>query len=272
MTIRSVCLATLAGLVLCSASYADSVLAPADAPIPLDAIPIAGIRVHEGMLDVDVRDLPLGHVFGEIERQAAVRFEAAPSVSESAVSEQFSDLPMAQGIKRLLAGQDYMIDHAPSRSAGEPAALIVRVLGESSRASRTAPPAGAPIPGSMDDPDDAAWQRAEQLTDLVDDADVATITAAVEQAIHDPHHTVRETALEVVEMMEEEDAPAQLVATVALSDDNPELRTAALDVLDILSDAHREVALQTFKQAVNDPDKDVQELAQDLIDSLESTD
>jgi hypothetical protein len=268
MNLRSVCIAAAAGLAVYSASYADSEVVPVQDPHTEAATPIAGVRVHQEFMDVDVRDVTLGDVFAEIERQAPVRFEAADSVHERAVSEKFSDLSIVQGIQRLLIGQDYMIDHAPSQSGEESTGLIVRVLGESSRASRPAPA----VPTPTDDPDQAAWQRADQLTELADDADVVTITAAVEQAIHDPHQTVREAALDVVEMMEDEEAPAQLVATVALHDSNPDLRTAALDVLDTLSDAHPEVALETFKQAVNDPDKDVQELAKDLVEALESKD
>ena len=103
-------------------------------------------------------------------------------------------------------------------------------------------------------------------------ADSATIAAAVEQAIHDPHDTVRETALEVIDGMMDEDAPVRLVAEVALRDDNPDLRVSALGVLDVLSDVHREVVLQTLGQAVNDRNEEVGELARDLIESLETDD
>lgn len=227
---------------------------------------IVDVRVHHELIDVDARGVTLGEVFGEIEGQSAIRFEAAQSIADRVVSARFADLPIVEGIQRLLAEQDYMIDHAPPPSAQESASLIVRVLGESSHAVRAAPRG----PTATEDADEAAWQRAQRLNDLAADADSATITAAVEQAIQDPHQAVREAALEVVEMMEEDDAPVLLVAEVALRDGNPDLRIAALDLLDALSDAHREVVLQTFRQAANDRHEEVKELARDLGDALET--
>jgi hypothetical protein len=259
-------LAAFTSWVLCIApiAFADPVLHYE--PATDRASPADGIDVRGALLDVDVQKVPLGEVFSEIERQSAVRFEVADSVYDQVVSERFSDLPLVQGIRRLLIGRDYMIDHTPPTSSQGPVSMIVRVLGDSRAASRV--PRPAPPPG--EDPDEAAWQRAQQLRELASDADASTMTVAVERAIRDPYDTVRETALELVEAMEEEQAPARLVAEVALHDANPQLRIAALDVLDFLSDVHRDVVFETLMLALNDPDEDVQELARDLFDALEA--
>ena len=104
----------------------------------------------------------LGDLLREIERQTAVRFEVADSTYGRLVSERFSDVPMVQGIQRLLTGQDYLIDHAPPQLAHESASMLVRVLGESSGASRITQHA----PTTAEDADEAAWRRAQQLSDL----------------------------------------------------------------------------------------------------------
>jgi hypothetical protein len=261
---RSICTTTIAGMLLCGLAGGSVALARDDAADER-AKPLAGVRVHQGQMDVDLSGVALGDVFREIERQAAIRFVAQESVTDQVISEQFRALPIVQGIQRLLVDQDYVIDQAPPLTPASPE-MIVRVFGKSSGASRAATPA----PRLAEDPEDAAWRRAQQLSELAIDADSATITAAVELAIRDPHAAVRETALEVVEMMEEEAAPVQLVAEVALSDNDPELRIAALDVLDVLSDVHREVVLSTLKQVADDQNEEVQELARDLIEALES--
>jgi hypothetical protein len=265
--------ATLGVLAIVNSTQGRSTdIRAAEATPPVVESVVEGIRVNQDTITIDVQDMPLGIIFGEIERHGGVRFEAPLSISEELVSATFDSLPIKQGIKQLLTDYDYMMDRRPSGAGEQGSTLVVHVLGQSTREARQP----TPLPGSTasqpeEDPEEAAWQRADELNELTDDADTATVIAAVEQAIHDPHFAVRETALEVVEMMEEEEAPAHLVAEVALRDASPELRASALDVLDLLSETHRDVALATFRQALDDQDEDVRELAQDLIDALEES-
>lgn len=225
---------------------------------------VGTVRVHDGLISIDVRKASLGDVFSEIQEQAAIAFDAPESVASQLVSQRFSNLPIAQGIQRLLSQQNYLIVHAPSASAEQAPGLSVRVLGESNL------PTGLvrPESGSVADRDDAASQRATRLSALADDADPATIVSAVEQSINDPHDLVRETALLVLAMMPPDKVPATLVANVALNDPNAGLRLIALEMLGHLSSSNREVATRTLSTAINDHNPEVQQLAQELLDGL----
>lgn len=264
MSRASVCVCAVVLLTVCAATGADP--GGDDEPTGGQAAWIGVIHVRGDIIDIDVKNATLGDVFQEIGRQAAIELEAPASVAGQLVAERFTDLHVIQGIQRLLAGHDHMIHRAPLQSAQRPGALIVRVLGESSPENRLA---GRSTTSTLE-PDEAAWQRAHRLSELADDADSATIIPAIEPAIRDPHPIVRETALHLVEMLQEEEAPASLVAEIALHDADPDLRIAALDILDNLSEAHREVAVATFKAALNDPNSEVKELAQDLMDGLDA--
>jgi hypothetical protein len=90
-----VCCALLAGSV-CGLSASGAVHA---------AEPTFTLSVHGDRLTVQIDRVPLGRVLSELARQAKMRVEFPASIQNEYVSERFDNLPLEQGISRLLSGR-----------------------------------------------------------------------------------------------------------------------------------------------------------------------
>ena len=224
---------------------------------------VSGVRVHNDSISIDVRGLGLGALLDEIERQAAVSFVVPESIRGETVSNRFENLPLVEGIRLLLEGRSYLIDHAPPQSNGHSLSLTIRLL-ESSGSSRKS---GASTGAANNDLDEQAAQRAEKLIDLADEADLDRVMPALREAVSDPHSVVREAALEIIDAMDDEEAPAQLVAEIALRDASPELRMEALEVMTSLAKVQGDLVQDTLRKALNDSSSEVREMASDLIEA-----
>jgi hypothetical protein len=64
------------------------------------------IRSKEGRLGVDVQGRTLEWVLGQISRAANVAFVTDETLPETTVSVQFGDVPLDEGIRRILKDQD----------------------------------------------------------------------------------------------------------------------------------------------------------------------
>lgn len=124
---------------------------------------------------------------------------------------------------------------------------------------------------ALDSPDPAV--RADAIENLMlngyaeatDQTKVDT-KSIVEKALLDTNPTVRETALDSLDGMENaESIPKGALSHVALNDKNPAFRIQALN---LLADHFGEQALSTLQAARNDPDPRVGQLAKALIDDI----
>ena len=75
----------------------------------IGASPVPEVQVSENKLTIDVKESPLGWILKEIEGQADIRFTlmGKEEIAEALVSEGFRDLPLEEGIPRLLGRWDY---------------------------------------------------------------------------------------------------------------------------------------------------------------------
>ena len=107
------------------------------------------VSIRDGLISVDLRDTPLVSVAGDIERLSGISFKGDDSLVEERVSVAFKDLPLEQGIKRILATLNYsfLFD-----SRGEISEVVIMSEGSAPAASepqirrapvRRAPPAPA---------------------------------------------------------------------------------------------------------------------------------
>jgi hypothetical protein len=84
-------------------------LPPGDIPVPRQQV-----AVHQGRLSVNLWEEDLGEVLAQIQQQAGISTGVSPS-PEPTVSVQFTDVPLDQGLRRLLqlASRSYAMRYAP---------------------------------------------------------------------------------------------------------------------------------------------------------------
>ena len=99
------------------------------ADLPRAAAPAFQIAVHGERLTVALERAPMGRVLAELARQAGIRVDFPPSMQNDAVWASFEDMPLEQGISRLLAGYSFAIFHgSASTMPGAPVHYSVMQL------------------------------------------------------------------------------------------------------------------------------------------------
>src|SRR2546425_8641724 len=78
------------------------------------------VRWANGRLSVKASGEPLGTVLREIARQTGVVIQGADALSEPVVSD-FGEVPLAEGLRRLLRGQNYLIVEQSRKRRSQPA-------------------------------------------------------------------------------------------------------------------------------------------------------
>jgi len=157
------------------------------------------LSVRGDRLTVQLHHVPLGQVLAELARQARIRVQLPPSMQADPISDAFADLPLEQGIARLLQGRSFAIFHeSPSAQpirSGDIAATQLWVLPKPDQAG-LAPAATDAQEGwsrraFLDDADPA--RRLAALDDLTDRGDTIAIDALA-QAMVDADDAVRAKA------------------------------------------------------------------------------
>lgn len=67
------------------------------------------VTIQNGRMSVDVKEAPLVGIAKDIENQAGISFKGDESLLEEKVSVSFKDLPLEEGIKRILANMNYSL-------------------------------------------------------------------------------------------------------------------------------------------------------------------
>ncbi|MBN2033377.1 MAG: hypothetical protein JW836_08890 [Deltaproteobacteria bacterium] len=68
-----------------------------------------GVKIQDAHISAELNEASLISVAGDIERQSGISFKGDESLLEEKVSVFFKDLPLEQGIKRILAGLNYSL-------------------------------------------------------------------------------------------------------------------------------------------------------------------
>jgi hypothetical protein len=195
MAVRSTCsifvVAVLGLMLLGSGRIHDDVV-----PLWVDASP-AGLTVF-------AEDVPLRSILDEIGRATGVRIRVDGGDQEN-VTIAFEDLPVEEGLRRLLRGKDFFMMSAP-RGAIEAAHVYRR---------GAPPPAGARVSAGAG----AAVSQPRQ--------DVASIRS---EAIANPSSRRRLRALERLAANADADAAMGTVVEVLERESNPQLLERALDI------------------------------------------
>jgi HEAT repeat protein len=189
------------------------------------------VRSKEGRLSVDVQGRSLEWVLGQISQAANIAFVTDETLPET-VSVQFGDVPLDEGIRRILKDQDSFFFYEAQGNA--PATLrVVWVYPKGQGRSVQ------PVPPER-------WASTRDLEKLLTDPDAEIRSRAVEALI------------------ERQGEKARAVVLRALKDDNARVRTQALYGA---FSSGLELPADVLAEALDDPSSDVRFLALEAIAS-----
>ena len=188
------------------------------------------VSSKEGRLSVDVQGRALEWVLGAISRAADVAFVTDEMAPDTTVSVQFGDLPLDEGLRRILQDQDTFFFY--EAQGDKPCALRVVWVYAKGRGRSV-----QPVPPER-------WASTRDL----------------EKLLTDPDADARSRAVEV--LIERQGEKARAVVLRALKDDSARVRTQALygafsSGLELPADA--------LAEALDDPSSDVRFLALEAI-------
>jgi hypothetical protein len=124
------------------------------------------VRVKDGLLSVNLKDTSLLDVARDIEKQSGIWFKGDETLFQEKISVTFSDLPLEEGLKRILTNMNYslMFDNKhkvagvmvmgegkaagaqPARPGAQPSRVVSRPSATlRSRSSTSTPPAATLI-------------------------------------------------------------------------------------------------------------------------------
>ncbi|HEY8149659.1 MAG TPA: HEAT repeat domain-containing protein [Vicinamibacteria bacterium] len=188
------------------------------------------VRAKEGRLSVDVQGRTLEWVLGQISRAANVAFVTDEAPPETTVSVQFGDIPLDEGLRRILKDQDTFFFYEAQGNA--PSALrVVWVYPKGQGRSIQ------PVPPER-------WASTRDLEKLLTDPDADARSRAVESLI------------------ERQGEKARAVVLRALKDDSARVRTQALYGA---FSSGLELPADVLAEALDDPSSDVRFLALEAI-------
>ena len=223
------------------------------------------ITVHNGLLTIAVRSRPLTAILDEISRAGHVAI-MLDDAQAPAVSLRVNDLPLDQGLLRILKGYDSFFFYAPDQNGTATLKAVWAYPKGRGQGLVPVPPAlwasTKDIERQLEDPH--AEVRAKAIETLIfrngPDALDAVITA-----LKDDHSHVRSHALYGA-IAAGVPVPIGTLSTLALTDPSSDVRFLALDAL-----AHDPSAKSLVEQAMNDPNPHVQQKAKEILGEPETT-
>lgn len=244
------------------------------------------VSVQDDRLSVKVDQVPLWVVLAELGRQTGIKVDIEGSVSREQISVEFKDLPLEDGIRRILQSKNYALTYAKATTSGDHFAtsklIEIRVAPKSSGPSiaKASKDPATVILGEetkevqerflkewkrvvLEAPD--SKERANALEALGDKGEEEEILSIIVASLRDKDPHVRGVALS---LLEESGGsfPLETLNDMALRDSSPYLRMTAIE---LLAETDERAALDTLKRAIKDPDPRVSHLAQGLIEDIE---
>lgn len=177
------------------------------------ASPDMKVQVNSDRLTVQVREIALSEVLEAIEEQANVTFTviAADYNGEVNVSDDFTNLPLEQGIARLMGRWDYALVRDKETMRLKEIYIVARA--------------------ENDQVSSSIQQQIEALS-RIDDFQDAQALEALRQALQSINPEVRLTALEIMDLQKVRDRTALEVARqLSITDPHPEVRGKAHEII-----------------------------------------
>jgi len=247
------------------------------------------IQVKEGLLTVSVKEMPLIQVLNKLADQTGMGYEINYD-ADRPVTIAFSNIPLEQGIKRLLKPASYIIVYGQKEGVADPSSIRrILVYGHSGKSAGLKTRKGArlvvgkkkPIAGAAVKPAQEAREnsfsdytkkltdhdpdvREEAVMDMADEYSEASLEHLGSVLTDDTHTDVREAAAEAIGEMESEKGIGILAK--GLRDSHADVREA---VVDALGEIGGRKVLSLLKSALKDANEDVREAAADLLEEFE---
>ncbi len=156
----------------------------------------AFIRIEDYRLSARLRDRPLAWVLGEISRKSGIPIVSAEGLSDAPISAEVQDLPLSQGLEKILKDFDVFILHSAEGQALSSVKGVWVYPQGAAQGMRPVPP--------------NAW----------------TSTAEAEEGLNSANPADRGSAIET--LVEREGRQAQEALSRALLDEDEEVRTQAI--------------------------------------------
>lgn len=235
---------------------------------PPSSGPAEAVNFRNGLLSVQVQRKPLVWVLEQVARAIQVSIVNAPELSEESVSIEFQDLPLLDGLQRLLNPWDTFFLFAGGSDRQRLQAVWVYPEGKGQEI--------APIPASE-------WASTEELERGLSDTDPRRRAESLEavaarsgqkaagyvlRALQDSHDQVRLRALDTALNVGVE-LSADTIIGLAQTDPAAEIRVIALDRLSELASSKADIDIRPIlENALNDPDQSVRYKAKYLLDVM----
>lgn len=216
------------------------------------------LSLHGEQLSATLRQASVGEVFAELARQTGIHVHVEGAAAIETVSAEFTNLPLEEGIKRILQGKNYALTYTAETHdrLGGPKIVAVRVL-----ATSTEPIPASPSSNVATGPDPRLGTSA-----VVQGAEVGDHSALVSllSATHDADPRARRTAVKALGDLGDESA-VEALGQLLLSDSDKKVRRAATDALAEIGSPQ---ALGALGRALKDHDLVVQRNAAEAIVSI----
>lgn len=234
-------------LMALSSSQAQADQRPASPPTATPPV----IQLEENLLSVKLTQHTLAEVLTALEKVMSLRVyyrgSQIAALRDTKISMSYAKEPLLVGIRRLLEGQNYMINYAPGAdAANEKQVLNIWFLSGTGSFSLLTSEAETTAEETAEDPsvatliqtaltatdDEKRWDALEELINIDNFAQNPEIVQALWTALRqDQDPDMRRSALDGLEEVADADAPFEALATVFHTDQDEGVRAWALNVL-----------------------------------------
>jgi hypothetical protein len=227
------------------------------------------VSFKEGRLTVIAQGAALDRILDTISRQAGVAILGADQGGAELVSVQLQDIPLEDGLRRLLKDRDTFFFYGVEKDT--PASLSAVWVYPKGQGRGLAPvPAKdwastKELEGMLSDPDPKLRMRAYQ--GLVQRKRELALDIVL-KALKDGDEWVRANTLYYA-VRSGVELPAEKLEELALNDASPNVRFLGLEAL---SNKNSPNLRSIAEQAANDPDANIQVMAQQIVGRLEAAD
>lgn len=234
------------------------------------------IELKEGVLSVDVQDIPFNRVLTTVAERGEFRILFIDPAQEP-LTIAFTALPLKRGIEELLGDRDHMFRYSGDNGALSTVVVYTRKADTPRQPKKHWPPPQLTAkdegdPTAQDELDvtllsaqalgnsdeDERLEAVEGLTSLEDQEEAADILTAVLQ--EDANSNVREAALESLADFDNPDSQRR-AAHLSIDDSEPAIRMRAVEILTAIEDWE---ALRDLATGHDDPE--VRALASDALE------
>lgn len=236
----------------------------------------SGIRFSDGRLSAKLKNSPLKEVLKEIMSQSKSKIWLG-DLSDEAITIEFQDIPIREGIHKILKDKNYAFIYAPreiqegklsimgttksdeffveEEEMEEPQEIHQQYM---ERNDREKVSFESLVKDAMENED--SERREEAIIALGESRDKKAVEVISKALTNDTSEDVRLSAIDA--LLSIGDGSIIQPLSLAMKDQKPSIRESAIEALGAIGDA---TAIESIKNALNDQDDAVRELAKEIL-------